>query len=65
MGDTSGNLTRSLRTVTRSREEFDAATLIGRDGKGGRVLKALVDDVRVLRASLASAQIKALYESTL
>ena len=65
MGDTSGNLTSSIRTVTRSPEEFDAVTLIGRDGTGGRVFKGLVDDVRVLRASLSPSQIKALYESLL
>jgi hypothetical protein len=65
MGDTSGNLTSSIRTVARSPEEFDAATLIGRDGTGGRVFKGLVDDVRILRASLSASQIKALYESLL
>ena len=65
MGDTAGNLTSAVRGTASSPEEFDAATLVGRDGTGSRVFKGLVDDVRILRSSLTPSQVKALYESTL
>jgi hypothetical protein len=65
MGDTVGNLTSAIRGTASSPEEFDAATLVGRDGTGSRVFKGLVDDVRILRSSLTPSQVQALYESTL
>ncbi|MEO2164183.1 MAG: LamG-like jellyroll fold domain-containing protein [bacterium] len=66
MGDTAGNLTNAVRGTGSSPEEFDAVTLVGRDGTtGARVFKGLVDDVRILRSSLTPSQVQALYESML
>lgn len=65
MGDTAGNLTNAVRSTASSPEEFDAVTLVGRDGTGSRVFKGLVDDVRILRVSLTPSQVQTLYESML
>ena len=60
-----GTLSSAVNVAGHGIEEFDGATLVGRDNTGGsRYFDGWVDDVRIFDAALSPAEIAALYASS-